>query len=159
VWGGKTKAPGLRSLGSTPGYSAGSIGLLSDRHIACGSNEFGKPRIGNRVPLDGEGRHRHGVDRGFFGVEAGRAHPERSARQVDQLGERQSDFRYHVSMYKPIAPTSAISNPQHEGLVDPRAQAVGEPGRKLRMGMTANSIAANHVTNGGTNSACPMRSE
>ena len=57
-------------------------------------------------------------------------------------------------MYKPIAPTSAIST-QITRAWSIHAPGGGEPGRKLRMGMTANSIAANHVTNGGTNFRLP----
>ena len=45
-------------------------------------------------------------------------------------------------------------HPQHDGLVDPRAGG-GLPGRKLRSGTMANSIAAYQVPNGGKNDVLP----
>jgi hypothetical protein len=60
---------------------------LGDRDAAGGFGEVSELGIGHRVPLDGEGTDGRGVDRRFFGIEAGRPHPERPAGQRDELGE------------------------------------------------------------------------
>lgn len=75
-------------------------GLFCNRHIACRGDEFGKLRVGHRVSLYRKGAHGHGMNRRFFGVEARRAHAERSAGQVNQLG--QHDF----SVCRPRRPAS-----------------------------------------------------
>ncbi|CKR69744.1 Uncharacterised protein [Mycobacterium tuberculosis] len=78
----------------------GVKGLFCNRHIACRGDEFGKLRVGHRVSLYRKGAHGHGMNRRFFGVEARRAHAERSAGQVNQLG--QHDF----SVCRPRRPAS-----------------------------------------------------
>ena len=60
-------------------------GDLSTALTVTRVDEFGELRVGHRVPFHRNPTHRHGVDRRLFGVEAGRAHAEGSAREVDQL--------------------------------------------------------------------------
>ena len=100
---------GQQILLRDPGVEHRIQGLLGDRQIPGVGYKLGELRIGHRMLFDGERGDGDAVHRRLFRIEAARAHPVRSARQFDELGE-------HAFQGMPISKSSvsideAASNP------------------------------------------------